>query len=140
MVSRPNTNAGGGPGEREPTPGGASMLQAEPGDGGTSTLARQAAEARSSRRHMLQRAGVVAAATVGGLTLLDQRRAEAASGGNFILGQVNDANATTELHSTTNGATLVPLFRVNGGSLSGTSTSMIVDGPGSLQGIALRVN
>ena len=89
---------------------------------------------------MLQRAGVVAAATVGGLTLLDQRRAEAATGGSFILGQSNDANATTELHTTTNGATLVPLFRVNGSHLSGTSTSMIVDGPGSLRGIALQVN
>ena len=83
---------------------------------------------------------VVAAATVGGLTLLDQRRAEAATGGNFVLGQANDANATTELHTTTNGATLVPLFRVNGGALSGTSTSMIVDGPGALRGIALQVN
>jgi len=140
MVSRTNRNGGGGAGEPEATPDAASMLKAEPGDGGTSALARQAAEARSSRRHMLQRAGVVAAATVGGLTLLDQRRAEAATGGNFMLGQNNDANVTTELHSTTNGATLVPLFRVNGGSLSGTSTSMIVDGPGSLQGIALRVN
>lgn len=89
---------------------------------------------------MLRRGGVVAAASVAGLTLLDQRRAEASTGGNFILGQSNDANATTELHSTTNGATLVPLFRVNGGSLSGTSTSMIVDGPGSIQGLALQVN
>ncbi len=117
-------------------------LQQEPatGDGGSSSLARQAAEARASRRHMLQRAGVVAAATVGGLTLLDQRRAEAATGGNFILGQSNDANNTTELSVTTNGTTLNPLFRVNGGGLSGTSTSMIVDGPGAVAGIALRVN
>jgi len=89
---------------------------------------------------MLRRGGVVAAASVAGLTLLDQRRAEASTWGNFILGQSNDANATTELHSTTNGATLVPLFRVNGGSLSGTSTTMIVDGPGSIQGLALQVN
>jgi hypothetical protein len=89
---------------------------------------------------MLQRAGVVAAATVGGLTLLDQRRAEAATGGNFILGNPNDAGATTELHVTTNGTTLNPLFRVNGATLSGTSTSMIVDGPGSIRGIALQVN
>lgn len=109
-------------------------------NGSTSGLLRRAAEAQTSRRNMLRRGGVVAAASVAGLTLLDQRRAEAATGGNFILGQANDANATTELHTTTNGATLVPLFRVNGSSLSGTSTSMIVDGPGSIQGIAFRVN
>ena len=90
---------------------------------------------------MLQRAGVVAAVTVGGLTLLDQRRAEAATGDNFVLGEsTNNANNTTELSVTTSGTTLVPLFRVNGTGLSGTSTSMIVDGPGSLAGIALRVN
>ncbi len=88
---------------------------------------------------MLQRAGVVAAATVGGLTLLDQRRAEAATGGNFVLGNPNDANATTELHATSS-TTLNPLFHVNNTNLSGTSTTMLVDGPGSLAGIALKVN
>src|SRR5271169_6460287 len=101
MGSRTNRNGGSSAGEgtdaRPAQAGAAGMPEAAPGDGGTSTLARQAAEARSSRRHMLQRAGVVAAATVGGLTLLDQRRADAATGGNFILGQPNDANNTTEL-------------------------------------------
>jgi hypothetical protein len=109
-------------------------------NGGTSGLLRQAAQTRTTRRNMLRRGGVVAAASVAGLTLLDQRRAEAATGGAFTLGQTNDANATTQLHVTTAGTTLVPLFRVDGRGLSGTSTSMIVDGPGSLQGIALTVN
>jgi len=110
--------------------------------GSTSGLLRQSAQTRTTRRNMLRRSGVVAAASVAGLTLLDQRRAEAATGGNFVLGTANDANATTQLHLTplNNGATLVPLFRVDGRGLSGTSTSMIVDGPGSLQGIALTVN
>lgn len=114
----------------------------EPGaaNGGTSGLLRQSAQARTTRRSMLRRGGVAAAASVAGLTLLDQRRAEAATGGQFILGNTNDANATTQLHVTSAGTTLVPLFRIDGRGLSGTSTSMIVDGPGSLQGIALTVN
>jgi hypothetical protein len=109
-------------------------------EGRTSALARQAAEAGSSRRHMLTRAGIVAAATVGGLTLLDQRRAEAADGQAIVIGQGNDGNLTTTLSVTTAGTTLNPLFHVNGTGLSGTSTSMIVDGPGSIAGIALKVN
>jgi hypothetical protein len=109
-------------------------------NGGTSGALRQTAQHQTARRNLLRRGGVVAAATVAGLTVLEARRAEAATGGNFVLGQTNDAGATTELHSTTNGATLVPLFRVNGASLSGTSTTMIVDGPGSVAGIAMRVN
>jgi hypothetical protein len=114
--------------------------EAMPANGGTSGALRQSAQSQTARRNLLRRGGIAAAATVAGLTLLDQRRAEAATGGPFTLGQANDANATTELHTTTNGATLVPLFRVNGAQLSGTSTSMIVDGPGSLRGIALQVN
>lgn len=109
-------------------------------NGGTSGALRQTAQHHTARRNMLRRGGVVAAATVAGLTVLDSRRAEAATGGNFVLGQANDANAITELHTTTNGATLNPLFRVNGSLLSGTSTTMIVDGPGGVAGVALRTN
>lgn len=109
-------------------------------EGRPSALARQAAEAGSSRRHMLTRAGIVAAATVGGLTLLDQRRAEAANGGALTLGQGNDASATTELHVSPAGTTLNPMFHVNGAGLSGTSTAMVIDGPGAERGIALQVN
>ena len=109
-------------------------------DGGSSVLLRQAAEDRTSRRHMLRRGGTVAVATVAGLTLLDQRRAEAATGGNFILGSANDANVTTELHPTTAGQTLRPLFHLNGSALSSTSTTAIIDGPGGLQGVGLVVN
>ncbi len=109
--------------------------------GSTSGLLRQSAQTRTTRRNMLRRGGVVAAASVAGLTLLDQRRAEAATGDSFILGHLdNKADATTKLSVTTPGNTLVPLFQVDGTGLSGTSTSMIVDGPGSLQGIALKVN
>jgi hypothetical protein len=109
-------------------------------DGTTSGVLRQAARARTSRRALLRRGGFVAAGSVAALTMLDQRRAEAATGSNFVLGQGNNANNTTTLSVTSPGTTLVPLFRVDGTGLSGTSTSMVVDGPGSLQGKALVVN
>lgn len=109
-------------------------------NGSTSGLLRQTAQTRTTRRNMLRRGGVVAAASVAGLTLLDQRRAEAVTGGTFVLGNNNDANNPTELHVTNSGTKVVPLFHINGSALSGTSTSMIVDGPGSVAGIALQVN
>ncbi|HEX9035032.1 MAG TPA: hypothetical protein VF834_24585 [Streptosporangiaceae bacterium] len=108
--------------------------------GGTSGLLRQAAQQRTSRRTMLRRGGIVAAASVASLTVLDQRRAEAATGNNFVLGNLNDANATTELHPTSGSPTLSPMFLVNGAALSGTSTSMVVDGPNAGQSLALQVN
>lgn len=120
--------------------------QNEPGpatvNGGTSGALRQAAQSQTARRNMLRRGGIVAAATVAGLTMLDQRRAEAATGQNFLVGEANDANTATTLSVTTaNGTvTLTPLFHVDGSHLSGTSTSMIVDGPGSVAGVALKVN
>jgi hypothetical protein len=90
---------------------------------------------------MLRRGGVVAAGAVAGLTLLDQRRAQAADGLNMVLGSAgNTATHTTELSVTPAGTTVVPLFRVNGSGCSGTSTTMIVDGPGAVQGKALIVN
>jgi len=90
---------------------------------------------------MLRRGGVVAAGAVAGLTLLDQRRAQADDGSTFILGASgNNATHPTVLSAHTAGQTTNPLFHVNGGGLSGTSTTMIVDGPGALQGKALIVN
>ena len=112
---------------------------AVPADGGTSGVLRESAQSRTTRRNLLRRGGVVAA-SVAGLTLLDQRRAEAQTGTNFILGDPNDASSTTQLHVASAGTTLNPLFRIDGSGLSGTSTAMIVDGPGSLRGIALQVN
>src|SRR5215470_11183158 len=109
--------------------------------GGSSGSLRQAAQVRTSRRSMLRRGGVVAAGTVAGLTLLDQRRAQAATGDGLILGHTdNNANNETQLSVGTAGTTLNPLFRINGSGLSGTSTTMIVDGPGANQGKALIVN
>jgi len=109
-------------------------------NGGSSGSLRQAAQARTSRRNMLRRGGVVAAGAVAGLTLLDQRRAQADDFGTFTLGTSNNATHPTVLSAHTAGQTTVPLFHVNGGGLSGTSTTMIVDGPGALQGKALIVN
>jgi hypothetical protein len=109
-------------------------------NGGTSGLLRQSAQARTSRRNLLRRGSVAAVASVAGLTVLDQHRAEAVTGDALVLGSTNDADNPTQLHVTTAAITLVPLFHIDGTGLSGTSTSMIVDGPGSPQGIALEVN
>jgi hypothetical protein len=112
-------------------------------DGGTSRQLRAAAQQETSRRAMLRRGSVVAAASIAGLTLLDQRRAQAADGSNFVLGQANNANSPTVLTPTTNGdapGATNPWFHINGGSLAGTSTTMEVDGPGGPIGTALRVN
>jgi hypothetical protein len=109
-------------------------------NGSTSGLLRKSAKARTSRRNLLRRGGVAAVASVAGLTMLDQHRAEALTGDAFVLGSTNDADNPTQLHVTTAATTLVPLFHIDGTGLSGTSTSVIVDGPGSPQGIALEVN
>jgi hypothetical protein len=90
---------------------------------------------------MLRRGGLMAAAAAGGLTLLDQRRAEAATAGNFILGESNDANITTSLSVTAAnaGSTLVPLFMLDGTGLSSTSTTLIVAGPTGAKSIAALI-
>jgi len=89
---------------------------------------------------MLRRGGVTAAATVAGLTLLDQRRAEASNGQNFVLGVANNADATTSLTPTTAGVLAAPLFKLDGSNLSGTSTTAEVDGPNAGQSLALKVS
>jgi hypothetical protein len=111
-----------------------------PANGGTTGELREAAQARTSRRNMLRRGGVAAAATVAGLTLLDQRRAEATTGNPLLLGEANDANATTTLAVTGTAVLLSPLFHVSAAGLTGTSTTMVVDGPGAPTGRALVVN
>ena len=114
---------------------------AQPANGGTSALLRQSEANRTSRRQMLRRGGMVAVAAAG-LTLLDQRRAEAATmnGGPFILGTVNNANATTELVPTNAGTLATPLFRVDGTTLSSTSTTVIIDAPPGPNGVGLVIN
>jgi hypothetical protein len=78
---------------------------------------------------MLRRGGLAAAASVAGLTLLDQRRAEASTGDNLILGEPNNANTTTTLSVTTADTTLNPMLLLDGSDLSSTSTTLIVNGP-----------
>ena len=104
--------------------------------GGTSSLLHAEPAPRRSRRELLTRAGVATVASVGALTLLDQRRAEAATGGNFVLGAVNDAGATTELKPTTAGTKLT-LFKVDGSPLTSTSTTMETISPGGLFSVGI---
>ena len=59
------------------------------------------------RRSLLRRGGAVVAGAAGGAVLLSNGTAHAAAGGNFILGQPNDAEtAVTSLTSSTTGSTL----------------------------------
>jgi hypothetical protein len=109
--------------------------------GRASALLRETAgPPRRSRRDVLTRAGVAAVAGAGALTLLEAREAQANNGGNFVLGQGNTADATTSLSPTTAGVTESPLFKVDGSNLSGTSTTMIVNGAPGPQGFGLVVN
>ena len=108
------------------------------GDGSaTKHLRDTEAQSTISRRGVLWRAGLATVGGVSALTLLDQRRAEAITGGNFILGQANDANATTTL-TPTSGAPLKPLMHIDGSSMGITDTTLIVDGPTG--GKSLQVN
>jgi hypothetical protein len=107
------------------------------GDGTASLQLREVEnEGVVSRRGVMWRAGLATAAGVGVLSVLDQQRAEAATGGNFILGNANNANSTTELHPTA-ASNSSPLFQVNGSALSGTSTTMFVNGPGGGAGLGV---
>lgn len=123
-----------------PAAASAEQVTDAPADGSTSDRVRRAAQERSSRRRMIARAGGVAAATVAGLTLLDTRRAEAATGGNFILGQSNNANNPTVLTPTTSGVTLNPLFWVNGSNLSSTSTTVEIDASQGATGLVVTAS
>lgn len=108
--------------------------------GRTSPMLRQASEQpRSGRRDVLKRAGVAAIASVGGLSLLDVRRAEAATGGNFLLGNANDAGATTSLAPSSSTAPN-PLFTLNGSNLTSTATTLLSTGPVGGKAIAANAS
>jgi hypothetical protein len=68
-----------------------------------------------SRRGVLWRAGLATAAGAATLTALDEQRAAAVSGGNFIIGQENGAETLTTLKATS-------------GITQGFSTLMALDG------------
>jgi hypothetical protein len=123
------------------------------GDGAASARLREQGDAAAlSRRGVLWRAGLATAAGVTALTALDEHRAEAATGGNFVLGNSNNANATTSL-APTGGTVPNPLMFLDGSALASTQTTLVVTGPvggtgtvvngsstGSTVGLALRGN
>jgi hypothetical protein len=87
---------------------------------------------------MRRRGGTVSIAAVADHTWLAPRQVvHAATGNNFILGQTNDANATTVLQPTS-GAQPNPLFHLNGSAMAGRTT-VVVDAPGTT-GIGVVVN
>jgi hypothetical protein len=81
-----------------------------------------------SRRGVLWRMGLATVGGVGALTALSERRAEAATLGNFILGATNDAGLTTSLVPTS-ATSSNPLMMVDGTALNATATTLIVKGP-----------
>jgi hypothetical protein len=96
-----------------------------PGDGTASERLRGVEAATVvSRRGVLWRTGLATVAGAAALTALDERRADAATGGNFILGQSNSATSTTELS-----ATASPILQLDGGSLGATGTTLVVNAP-----------
>jgi len=74
------------------------------------------------------RAGSAPPARVGARTALDQPRAEAATGGNFILGNANNAANTTSLKPTAS-TFPNPLMQIDGTGLSSTATTLVATGP-----------
>jgi hypothetical protein len=110
---------------------------AAPRDGRASGRLREIENAKvMSRRGVLWRAAGLATGVVA-LTALDVKPAKADSGGNFILGQSNDADATTTL-TPDSGSTVSPspLMYLNGGNLNATASTLLVQGPPGGVGIA----
>lgn len=100
-----------------------------PGDGTTSARLRAAEDAAVvTRRGVLWRAGLAAAVGAGALTALETERADAATGGNFVLGQANDAGSTTLLTPSASTSSN-PLFRIDGSAMNATATTVDITGP-----------
>lgn len=116
---------------RQETPAGTDIESGPSGDGGASRLQRDVEHAAMvSRRGLLWRIGLTTATGVAALTALDRHRAEAATGGNFILGQNNTADVTTEIHYTAPSTlSFSPVLHVNGTAMNSTGTSLVATGP-----------
>lgn len=93
-------------------------------------------EAVVSRRGVLWRAGLATAGGVAALTALDEQRAQADTGGNFILGQTNNASNPTILVPYT-ATSSNPLMQIDGGAMNATATSLIVKGPAGGAGLVV---
>jgi hypothetical protein len=99
------------------------------GDGaGTLRLREVEKAAVVSRRGVLWRMGLATVGGVGALTALSERRAEAATGGAFTLGQTNDAGNPTIL-TRTSATSSNPLMKVDGTGMNATATTLWVVGP-----------
>ncbi|HET7531060.1 MAG TPA: hypothetical protein VFJ98_08890, partial [Mycobacteriales bacterium] len=106
-------------------------------DDGAGTLRLREVEKSAviSRRGVLWRAGLATAAGAAALTALDERRAEAASGGSFILGQSNDAASTSSL-KVTNGTTVGLSYLMSlDGSAGVTQSTLQISGPSTGTGV-----
>lgn len=100
-------------------------------DDGTATLRLRQAEKSAvvNRRGVLWRAGLATAVGAGALTALDQQRADAATGGPFVLGQANDAASVTALKPTVGLTTGFSQLMSLDGSAGITVSTLDVTGP-----------
>lgn len=80
----------------------------------------------TSRRDLLRLAGV-AVAGAAGTVALQTMPVSAANGGNMVLGQANDANATTNLHPTTT-SPASPLFHIDASAAGNNAVGLLVAG------------
>jgi hypothetical protein len=79
-----------------------------------------------SRRELLRLAGAAVAGAAGSVAL-QTIPASAINGGNLVLGQANDANATTDLHPTTTTPS-TPLFHIDASAASNGAVGLMVAG------------
>jgi hypothetical protein len=84
----------------------------------------------ASRRGVLWKTGLATVAGAVALTALDERRADAATGGNFVLGNNNSATSVTELSGNAS-----PVMQVDGSGLGATGTTLVVNGPSGGAGL-----
>jgi len=118
-------------------------------DDGAATLRLRELENQTvvSRRGVLWRAGLATAAGAAALTALDQQQAQAATGGNFVLGQVNSAGNTSTLEAPAVTTGLSSILMTLDGTNT-TQTTLLVKGtpggnainvPGVTGSVALRL-
>ena len=100
-------------------------------DGGAATQQLRQAESGAviSRRGVLWRAGIASAVGAVALSGLDEQRAQAATGGSFILGAANDAALATTLKATTNAPVGLSQLMALDGSTNITVSTLDVTGP-----------
>lgn len=106
-------------------------------DGGEATLRLRELENEAvvSRRGVLWRAGLATAAGAAALTALDEQRADAVTGSNFVVGQDNTEESATTLRATTGITQGFSVLMYLDGSSHVTVSTLDVTGPSGRTGV-----